>query len=338
MTSYERVLTALGGGKPDRVPVMVFNRDWTMNHLGFSASDMLGNAERFVFAQYYCARSFGYDVLHDAHGINAESEAMGCRLSHTEDFRLKLDDHPVRDLENDLGKLKIADPQRDGRLPLLLNQTARLKELAGGQLVVNSYVQAPFRQAAMLRGNDIYRDIIRNRERLHELLEIALANQIVYATALVRAGADVIAVSDPTSSGDVISPKQWLEIGHRYAKELVRHIKKAGARVYLHICGDTNDRLDTFATLDIDGVSLDEKVDLERARRTLGDRMCIIGNVGTTNMLVSGPEEIAEESRMCIEKAGREGSFILCTGCGISKDCPPENIAAMTKAAAEYRY
>ena len=338
MTSYERVMTALGGGKPDRVPVMVFNRDWTVNHLGFSTSDMLGNAERFVFAQYYCARSFGYDVVQDAHGINAESEAMGCRLSYTEDFRLKLDNNPVKDLENDLAGLEIADPHRDGRLPLLLNQTSRLKELSGSELVVNSYVQAPFRHAAMLRGNDIYRDIIRNREKLHELLEIALANQVVYAAALVHAGADVIAVSDPTSSGDVVSPQQWLEIGHRYVKELVRHIKKTGAKVYLHICGDTSDRLDTFATLGIDGISLDEKVDLERARRTLGDKMCIIGNVGTTNMLANSPEEIAEESLTCIEKAGGNGGFILCTGCGISKDCPPDNIAAMVKTASEYHY
>jgi MtaA/CmuA family methyltransferase len=338
MTSYERVMTALGGGKPDRVPVMVFNRDWTMNHLGFSTSDMMCNAERFVFAQYYCARSFGYDVVQDAHGINAESEAMGCRLSYTEDFRLKLEDNPIQDLERDLGRLEIADPHRNGRLPLLLAQTGRLKELSAGELVVNSYVQAPFRQAAMLRGNDIYRDIIRNRERLHKLLEIALANQVIYAAALVHAGADVIAVSDPTSSGDMVSPSQWIDTGHRYVKELVKHIKKTRAKVYLHICGDTNDRLDTFTTLDIDGISLDEKVDLERARRILGDKLCIIGNVGTTNMLVSDAEEIAEESRMCIEKAGRSGSFILCTGCGISKDCPPENIAALVKTAMEYHY
>ena len=66
--------------------------------------------------------------------------------------------------------------------------------------------------------------------------------------------------------------------------------------------------------------------------------MCIIGNVGTTNMLVNSPEEIAEESLTCIEKAGGNGSFILCTGCGISKDCPPDNIAAMVKTASEYHY
>jgi uroporphyrinogen decarboxylase len=338
MTSYQRVMTALDGGMPDRVPVMVFNRDWTVNHVGFSASDMLCNAERFVFAQYYCARSFGYDVVQDAHGIHAESEAMGCKLSWSEGFRLKLDDNPVKDLDSDLGRLRIADPHTDGRLPLLLKQTSRLKELSGGEVAVNSYVQAPSRHAAMLRGNDIYRDIIRNREKLYELLEIALANQVVYAAALVHAGADVIAVSDPTSSGDVVSPQQWLEIGHRYVRQLVRHIKKTGAKVYLHICGDTNDRLDTFTSLDIDGISLDEKVDLEKARRAVGDKMCIIGNVGTTNMLVNAPEEIAEESLMCIQKAGRKGSFILCTGCGISKDCPPENIAAMVNTGKEYHY
>ena len=338
MTSFERVQIALSGGKPDRVPVMVFNRDWTMQQLGFNTTDMMNNAERFVFAQYYCARSFGYDVVQDAHGINAESEAMGCTLSYKEDFRLKIESNPIVDLESDLQLLKTANPYSDGRLPLLLAQTSRLKQLSAGQFAVNSYVQAPFRHAAMLRGNAIYRDIIRNRDKLYELLEIALSNQIVYASALVHAGADVIAISDPTSSGDVVSPQQWIEIGHRYVKQLVRHIKRTKAKVYLHICGDTNDRLETFTTLDIDGVSLDEKVDLEKARKIIGDKLCIIGNVGTTNMLVNDPEEIAAESRACIEKAGKNGSFILCTGCGISKDCPPENIKAMAKTAAEYKY
>jgi len=331
-------MTAMSGGKPDRVPVMVFNRDWTVNHLGFSASDMMCNVERFVFAQYYCAKSFGYDVVQDAHGINAESEAMGCEIGYSEDFQVKIETNPVKDIENDLVKLEIANPHSDGRLPNLLDQVGRLKELCGGELIVNSYVQAPFRHAAMLRGHAIYRDIIRKREKLYELLDIALTNQIIYATALVHAGADVIVVSDPTSSGDVVSPKHWLEIGHKYVKELVKHIKKTKAKVYLYVCGDTNDRLDTFGTLDIDGINWDEKVDLERARNILGDKICIIGNVGTTNMLMNSPGEVAEESLMCIEKAGKNGSFVLCTGCGISKDCPPDNIEAMVKTTKEYHY
>jgi len=338
MNSYKRVMTALDGKKPDSVPVMVFNRDWTMNHLGFSMQDLMCNVEKFVFAQYYCARTFGYDVVQDAHGINAESEAMGCRLEFSEDFKIKITDHPIKNYEEHLAELKIANPYSDGRLPRLLKQVKRLKELCGNELVVNSYIQAPFRQAAMLRGNDVYRDIIRNRDKLYDLLDIVLTNQIIYATALVHAGADVISISDPTSSGDVVSPQQWLDIGYRYIKELVKHIKKTKVKVYLHICGDTNDRIDTFGSLDLDGISLDEKVDLEYARKKLGAKICIIGNVGTSNLLLNSPEEIAEESRMCIEKAGKDGSFILCPGCGISKDCPPENIAAMVTAAKSYGY
>jgi len=331
-------MTALEGNKPDCVPVMVFNRDWTMHQLGFSMQDLMCNVQRFVFAQYYCARAFGYDVVQDAHGINAESEAMGCKLEFSEGFKIKITDHPVKDYEQHLAELKTADPQSDGRLPQLLEQTRRLKQLCANEFVVNPYIQAPFRQAAMLRGNDIYKDIIRKRDKLYDLLDIVLKNQIIYASALVQAGADVISISDPTSSGDVVSPQQWLEIGYRYIKELVKHIKKTKVKVYLHICGDTNDRIDTFGSLDLDGISLDEKVDLEQARKRLGSKMCIIGNVGTTNLLLNSPEEIAEESRMCIEKAGKEGSFILCPGCGISKDCPPENITAMVTAAKSYRY
>ncbi len=335
MTSYERVMAALNGEKADRVPVMVFNRDWTMQQVGFNSEDMMKGVERFVFAQYYCALQFGYDAVQDPQGVNAESEALGCTLRITPESPPAVVDHPVKDYEKDLPGIRILDPYQDGRLPLMLEDVRRLKELAAGLMAVNPYIQAPFRSAAMLRGNDIYKDVLKKRDWLVQLLEKALISQIAYGVALVHAGADVLTISDPTSSGDVISRSQWLELGHTYLKKLVKHLKATGVKIYLHICGDNNDRLDTFSDLDLDGISFGEKVDLEAARKTLGEK---IWNVSPANLLYSSPEEIAEESRMCIDKAGRNGSFILCSGCGISKNCPPENIRAMVKVANEYRY
>jgi uroporphyrinogen decarboxylase len=338
MTSYQRFMSALSGQKPDQVPVMVFNRDWAMQQVGFTVNDMMNGVERFVFAQYHCAIEFGYDAVQDPHGISAESEALGCTLRIEEGFPLTVIDHPIRDYEKDLSGLKVLDPYRDGRLPSILEMVRRLKELCAGSFVVNPYIQAPFRNAAMLRGTDVYKDLSRNRDHLVQLLEKTLISQIAYGNALVNAGADVLVISDPTSSGDVISRAYWLELGHEYVKKLVKYLRPTGVKIYLHICGDNNDRLETFADLDLDGISFGEKVDLEAARNTLGDRTCIIGNVGTANLLNSSPEAIADESRMCIEKAGKNGSFILCSGCSISKDCPPENIRAMVSTASGYKY
>ena len=46
MTSYERIMTALEGGKPDRVPVLLFMRDWATKSAGFTFSEVLENPNK----------------------------------------------------------------------------------------------------------------------------------------------------------------------------------------------------------------------------------------------------------------------------------------------------
>jgi len=336
MTSYERMMIAFEGKKPDRVPVMLFVRDWAARQVGFSISEIMESIEKLVFSQYYCARNFGYDAVLDLSGVHAEAEAMGCKLKYNENTPPSVVENIIRDYNADLDKIKIFDSNKDGRLPLIIEGIRRLKNLCKDDIAVVGYIQAPFRLAAMMRGNDIYRDVLKKKNEVKKLLEITFLSQLNYGIALVNAGADIIQVSDPTSSGDIISRDQWLEFGYVYTKRLINELKKTKVKIYLHICGDTSDRLDTFVELGIDGMSLDQKVDLGYAREILGEKICIIGNVSPTHLAYNSPDEIREESKNCIEKAGRNGSFILCSGCGVGIGTPPENIKAMIEVAKNY--
>jgi len=85
-------------------------------------------------------------------------------------------------------------------------------------------------------------------------------------------------------------------------------------------------------------MSLDQKVDLGYAREVMGEKICIIGNVSPTHLAYNSPDEIREESKNCIEKAGENGSFILCSGCGVGIGTPPENVKAMVEIAKNYYY
>ena len=338
LSSYERVMTALDGDVPDRVPVMPLVQFWTAKQAGFNINEVVNTAEKNVYSQYYCARECGYDVVKDLGGIHAESEAMGSTLEIYEDSNPSIKEYFIKDYERDLDRLKILNPCKDGRLPMILEGVRRLKELSKNKLAVKSYLQAPFRHAAMLRGNKIYRDILKEKDKLKQLLEKTTYSQIIYGTALVQAGADIIMISDPTSSGDILSREQWLQWGFKYTKRLVKELKKTNVKVILHICGNTDDRLDTFPKLGIDGMSLDQKVDLAKAKDIIGDKICIIGNVDPTHILENTAEEVKKESMECIKKAGQNGNFILSSGCGVPLDSPIENIKAMVEAGKEFNY
>jgi uroporphyrinogen decarboxylase len=300
---------------------------------------MMTNAQRYAFSQFFCQRVFGYDAVFDLVGVSAESEAMGSKVTYSDTMTPSVTAPAIKDYATDLERLPIPNPYADGRLPLILKGIGILNELSKGEVPVIGYLQAPFRHACMLRGpENAMRDLFKNRSQMERLLEVATESLIPYGKALVKAGVDIIFITDPVASGDALSTRQWEQFAYPYLKRLIVSIKGTSAvKIILHICGDTSDRLETFASLGIDGMSLDEKVDLGYARKVMGDKICLIGNVSPSKTLYLGTTaDVEEESRLCIEKAGRDGYFILCSGCMITGPVPPANIKAMVTAAEKY--
>jgi uroporphyrinogen decarboxylase len=130
--------------------------------------------------------------------------------------------------------------------------------------------------------------------------------------------------------------KEW---GLPYTQRVASAIKKTGARLMLHICGNTSDRLEMLAATGVEGLSLDAKVDFGHAREVLGPNYLLMGNVEPTSPLTFGtPEEVYLETKKVIEQAGKEGHFFVSGGCLISEHAPEENMEAMLKAAYETVY
>lgn len=339
MNSYERVMTALDGGRPDRVPVVPIVREWCTDQVGFKFADAMRYPEKYVYAQYYCLREFGYDAVWDPLAVHAESGAMGSKIEIDDGFPPKVVEYAVKDYKKDLPRLKMPDPKRDGWLPLILEIIKQLKNLCRDEYPVIGYVQAPFRHASMLRGSDyLLRDVIKDKEHAKELLNIATESQKIWGKAVVEAGADILIISDPTSSGDAVSTKTYEEFGVPYSKELVSSLKETGVKTFSHICGNTNDRVELIASIGVDALSVDQKNDLALNRESLGPKMCLIGNVDPTFLFPFGkPEEISKAAEKNIEDAGKDGAFILSSGCLVTM-APPENMRAMVNIALVHRY
>jgi len=339
MTPYERLIGVLDGKPVDRVPVAPIVREWCARQVGFTFSEIMRSASKYVFSQYYCAKTFGMDALWDLWGVHAEAEAMGSLLKIPEDMACSVSVPAVRNYDEDLPKMRLLNPHKDGHIPLILEGIRQLKDLSGGTFPILAYIQGPFRLASMLRGPEvIMKDCMKSDKHVEEFLNFCTDALIIYGTALIQAGADIIWIGDPTSSGDAISKKTWLTYGFPYTKRLVKAIKNNRVKVLMHICGDTNDRLDTFVETGIDAMSLDEKVDLAHAREVMGDDICLWGNVSPAKTLLFGtPEEVEAEAKACIEKGkGEKGHFVLCSGCMVPAEAPPRNMEAMMNAVRRY--
>ncbi|NWG03479.1 MAG: uroporphyrinogen decarboxylase family protein [Syntrophaceae bacterium] len=335
MNSYERIMSVLDGQKPDRIPVFPLVREWCVRQAGFKAYEAILDASKYAHSQYLCVQEFDYDMVRDLGGIHCESEAMGSKLKFPEDAFPSVIEFAIKDYKKDLPKLKIPDPYKDGRMPIVLEGIYLLKGKVGKEIPVLGYLQAPFRHASMLRSPDkILTDVYKSPQSVKDLLELCVSTQIVWGTALLHAGADVLFISDPMSSGDVISSKIWMTFAQPYTTKVVSALKKLGAKIIMHICGDTTDRLETMMGTGVDCLSLDSKVNMDEARKILGEDIGLMGNLDPTDVLVFGnPEKVEKESlRLMISVAGTKGNYILSSGCTVPVNAPPENIRAMVSA------
>jgi uroporphyrinogen decarboxylase len=334
MNSYERVMGVLNGVRPDRPPVVPMVREWCSKQAGFDLADEMESVERHVYAQSYCVSQFDYDCVWDMFACHSESEAMGSVLKITRGIPPSVGIPAVQDYQKDLPRLKLFDPYQNERLRMILEGLRRLKKRYDGEIPVIGYIQAPFRHASMLRGSEfVMRDLYKNPESLRELCEIALASLIVYAVAIVNTGADILFISDPTSSGDAISKKHWEQWGKPLTTRLVKLVKPTGIKTIMHICGNNSDRLESLAETGVDCLSLDEPVDFEKARKVLGPNYCLMGNISTSLLAMGKAEDVAAATREVYQKAGRDGALLISAACILPDLCPPENMRAMVETA-----
>lgn len=195
----------------------------------------------------------------------------------------------------------------------------------------------PFESAFMLRGNDLYLDLIRSPDFVHTLLEYILKLDLQYAILMKDAGADIIWGTNPTANAELISNKHYEEFGFPYDQRFFFNLREKGIKTMFHACGDWSGRVDRVFELGADIYYLSRYFDLPEAKRICGDRGAIMGNVPVVDILFRGtPREVERKALECVQQAGKDGRYILGADCTSPRDTPPENMAAIFRVAQEF--
>jgi uroporphyrinogen decarboxylase len=315
------------GEKPDRsvvFPMVVANHAARLE--GFSISEAVTQPDVLARVLYSAYRFYGYDLLMVFSDTMVEAEAMGAQVLIPED------DDPFLLAPPRVSKLEPANPEADGRMPVILNATRRLRELLEDEVPILTSLKGPFSLASFLRGIDGFlEDLLSDPGRAHDFLRLATENQVAYAEAIVRVGG-IPFIGDPVASGSLVSPEMFREFARPYLAQLIRSVHDLGVKAGLHICGETKRMLKDMVATGADFLSLDE-MDLVFARQEVGDSAVLMGNVSTNLLLEGKPEQVATAAKECIARGGQK--LVLSSSCDVPADAPKENVLAMVKAGRE---
>ncbi len=339
LTPFQRVMAAIELKEPDYVPVVPMITYTTAQLIGIQFSEALYSAEKMAKALIAGYKSAGYDGIYVGweSSFNLMAEAMGCKLQIQPNSIAFVRDQMIKE-PSDLDKIEVADPEKDGRLPIHLKAIELVKEKIGTDAPIFKYVPGPLTLASVLRSPDqLLMELIRNPDFVYDILKPASESSKLYGVATVEHGADIAVVADPIASSSVISPKMFDQFAFSPIKNVLKSISDVGGIPSLHICGNTIPILERMVDTGARIIELDYKVDLAIAKDMVGERVCLQGNIDPVSIFLNGkPSDVERKARECIEKAANGGGFILSSGDEVPLNAPFENVKAMVSAAKQY--
>ena len=335
MTPLERAAAIKAGQDYDRIPCSPMVAEQVIWITGITVKDYLFEPKLAAEAQAKAFQYFGYDsvsVSPDHHGF---AEALGCKFEYTDYERPQIKETCIK-TPADAERLEPVDPKKTGRLKLCLEAVARLQDMVGHQVKVGSGMGGPLTCASFLRGAaNLLRDMRRNPDLVHRLMEVNTQNLINYMAACWEYGVGC-SMGDSFSSCTVISPKDFRTFVKPYLKRIAQWQQEhMGTVGNLHICGETKAIWPDMLDLGFHSFSLDNCMDLAEAKAFMGDKVALKGNVKPVETMVYGTvEDVMLESKECIEKCmDNPKGFTLSSGCTLPVETPPENVMAMVNAA-----
>jgi uroporphyrinogen decarboxylase len=352
MDSRERILLAMDGGTPDRVPCA----------LGFYHLDLdqLLPPDRFPGAQA-CV-----DVNFVSFPLSPEEKALERAAGpYHPDTRLgtpaqeatyaRWDYHPetpehssplagARSLD-DLRRFPFPDTSTPYQSEALARQVTALhsKGLAAGGNLPHLGGEL-FEAAWRLRGLEPFLlDLLRRPEWVEYLLDRLAGLARRNAEALAGAGVDVLALDDDVGMPGtmIIGPETWRRFFKPRLAAIIDAARaiKPDLRVLFHSDGTITPILDDLLEIGVSALNplQPEHMDAALIRRRYGPRLALWGTVGTqTTLSFASPEDIRREVKERIDTLGRAG-LILCPAYDVDEpDIPAANVVAFVEAVAEY--
>lgn len=328
MNGKQRVLALIAGQPVDRLPLMPITMMFAADLIGAKYRDYVTDHRVLVEAQLRVAEQFDLDFVSVISDPAREAADCGAKVEFFDQQPPAIVEDQARLADkSELTKLKIPDPLGGGRMTDRVRGVALFKEKVRGEKLIEGWIEGPCAEAADLRGiNTLMLDFYDDPGFVRELFEFIVEMELRFARAQIEAGCDLMGVGDAAAS--LVGPQIYEEFVWPYEKKLVDGLHALGAKVRLHICGNTRTILHGMGQLGCEIVDLDFPAPLSEARAQMRPDQVLLGNIHPVKVLRDGtPQSVTEAIAECHRQAGR--FYIVGAGCEVPRDTSAANVLAL---------
>jgi uroporphyrinogen-III decarboxylase len=378
VTGFERIYTAMSGGKADCVPFMP--KIWVKlagEITGTSLQDIISNPYMAMKAIFDAGKSCGVDgvrVFKFPKRITRYDES-GNLIEYIDgkpvgkiDIKGGLATHQYEDNTIDIGdEYTVAFIQFWKQESPLVKSMDDVRRIAVptksfyDELGFGKYIETILSNAEELavvgncgsptlsfysyfrNGSLALMDFYDDPGMVRAVMEKGVQIAIEKGKFCVDNGLKILRLNDSTANMNVISPVIFKEFIKPYFKAVCDelHNYSRDVRIYCHNCGNILPVMNDLVETGLDCIAPLDPLggfSCADARAVIPAGYPLMGGIDTLSFINSTPSQIESEALDCIKGAGRSGSFILGSGCVL----PPGSDSLLIKTAAEtahtYKY
>ena len=114
-----------------------------------------------------------------------------------------------------------------------------------------------------------YKELRKKNKQAHAYMDFITRQLIAFGRAQIEAGADVIAISDPSGTGEILGPKYFEEFAVTYLNQLLDGLQEEKMGTIVHICGQMSPVYKEVNMVRSSVLSFDSVVPMKEARANL---------------------------------------------------------------------
>lgn len=336
MNSKERLLGALKGIQLDRVPCICPGGMMNMivTELMHKTGIMWPDAHTDADLMADLAKSVNEYGMFENYGVpfcmTIEVESMGAKvdLGDTK-FEPRVTSYVI-DSVSDYDKLQEIDVNT-GRAQVSIEAISKLSKDDSVPVIGN--LSGPVSVASsLMEPVTFYKELRRNKEDAHKLMDFVTDQIIEFGKAEIRAGADVIAISDPSGTGEILGPKYFDEFAVKCINKLIDGLRSEDPKVpvIVHICGQMHRVYSELNRINADAFSFDAIVSIKEIKENMPEKV-IMGNVSTYALEFSERNKIKKMTKSVMNS----GVNIVSPACGLGTQSSLRNIQAILETVKE---